>query len=111
MAVRIRLLKADVTTAGSVIVAYEVGAQATPPASAAIVSNVRLGNTQGSAVTANVFYRPSGGSQIRIAEKDKSIASGGIHIVKPELTMSLGDKIEISTSAAIDYVVCGVERV
>jgi hypothetical protein len=32
-------------------------------------------------------------------------------IIKPELTMAMGDSVEVSTSAAIDYVVCGVERV
>jgi hypothetical protein len=110
MAYLIRLLGAGATTGGSSIVAYSVSAASTPPASAAILSNVRLGNTQGSAVTANIFYRPSGGSQIRIAEKDKSIATGSIFTVKPELTMALGDTIEVSTSAAIDYVVCGIER-
>jgi hypothetical protein len=111
MAFLIRLLGAGATTGGSSIVAYSVSAASTPPASAAIVSSVRLGNTQGGAVTANVFYRPSAGSQIRIAEKDKSIPSGAILLVKPELTMAVGDRIEVSTSAAIDYVVCGVESV
>jgi len=31
--------------------------------------------------------------------------------VKPELTMAVGDTIDVTTSAAIDYVVCGVEKV
>ena len=75
------------------------------------MSNVRLVNTGGSAVTANVYYRPSGGSAVRTSDKDKSIAAGPILTVRPEITMAVGDSTDVSTSAAIDYVVCAVEKV
>jgi hypothetical protein len=111
MAFIIRLLGAGVTNAGTLTVPYSVTSGASPPLLGAIVSNVRLVNTTLNPVTANVFCHPSGGSQVRISDKDKSLAAGDILTVKPELTMGVGDTIEATTSAAIDYLVCGAERV
>ncbi len=82
---------------------------ATSPTSA-IVSNVRLVNGGGSAVTANVYFHAGGGQQYRISQKDYSLPAGEILTVKPELTLAAGDYIESSTSAAVDAVVCGAER-
>jgi hypothetical protein len=103
----IRLLGAGPTANGGTISAYSVSS----PALAAIVSNVRLVNTTGGTVFANVTYNVSGGGAARISDNNKSIAAGDILTIKPELTMSVGDVIYVSTSAAIDYVVCGVEKV
>jgi hypothetical protein len=112
MAFIIRLLGAGVTNAGTLTVPYSVSSGASPSLLGAIVSNVRLVNTTLNPVTANVFYRVSGSpNQVRISDKDKSVAAGDLLLVKPELTMGVGDTIEATTSAAIDYVVCGVEKV
>ena len=102
----IRLLKADITNAGSVTNLYTVSA----PALATIVSNVRFVNTSGGSATVNLFFKPSGGSQIRILDKDKSVTNGDILVVKPELTIAVGDAIEVTTSATMEYVVSGVEK-
>src|SRR5947207_9036395 len=103
----IKLLGAGVTNAGSVTGLYTTSATALE----AIVSNVRLVNTGGSSVTVNLFFKPSGGSQIRIWDKDKSVLAGDILVAKPELTMAPSDAIEVTTSAAMDFVVCGMEKV
>lgn len=102
-----RLLGAGPTNAGTLTVPYSVSS----PALGAIVNNLRFVNTGGSPVTVNLFFKPSGGSQIRIFDKDKSVAAGKLLIVKPEITMGQGDAIEVTTSAAIDFVVAGVERI
>jgi hypothetical protein len=81
---------------------------ATSPKSA-IVSNVRLVNAGGSAVTVNVYFHGAAG-QFRINQKDYSLPAGEILTVKPQLTLGAGDYVESSTSAAVDCVVCGVER-
>ncbi len=107
MAFIIKLLGAGATANNGTWSAYSVSS----PALGAIVSNVRLVNTLGSAVTTNVSYIASGGATARIADKDKLIAVGDMLTIKPELTLSVGDWICVSTSAAIDYVVCGVEKV
>ena len=85
---------------------------ASPTALGAIVNNVRLVNTAGSSTTVNLYFTPSGGSQIRILDKDKSIAAGDILVVKPELTMAPSDKIELITiaGAALEHVTSGVEK-
>jgi hypothetical protein len=76
--------------------------------SPAIVSNVRLANG-GSAATVNVYCRH--GALVQISERNKSIAAGDILTIKPELTLAATDTIEASTSAAVDFVVSGVEKV
>ena len=106
MAYVIRLLKADITNAGSVTNLYTASA----PALATNVSNIRFAYTSGASRTVNLFFKPSVGSQIRILDKDKSVANGDILLVKPELTLAAGDAIEVTTSAALEYVVCGVEK-
>ncbi|HVR37014.1 MAG TPA: hypothetical protein VMS21_14305 [Methylomirabilota bacterium] len=79
----------------------------------AIVNNVRVVNTGGSATTVNLYYKPNGGSQVRILDRDKSIPASEIVVVKPELTMGASDKIELVTvsGAAVEYVVSGMEKV
>jgi hypothetical protein len=108
MPITIRLLGANGISGAATTPLYTV------PGSVlgAIVSNVRLANTGGSATTVNLFFTPSGGSQVRILEKDKSIPGLQTVVVKPELTMAPSDKIELTTvaGASLDYVVCGLER-
>jgi len=59
----------------------------------------------------NLFLNPSGAvGQVRILEKDKSVPNGEILVVKPELTLAVGDAIEVTTSVAMEYVVSGVEK-
>ena len=93
---------------GSTKVLYTVDASAL----GAIVSNVRLVNTGGSAAAVNLYYKPNGGSQVRILDRDKSIPASEIVVVKPELTMAASDKIElVTTSTSVEFVVSGMERV
>ena len=108
MALVIKLLKTGVTNAGSLTVPYSVSS----PTLGAIVSNLRFVNTGGSAVTVNLFFRPSGGNQVRILDLNKSVPIGisSTLVVSPELTMATGDAIEVTTSAAMDYVVSGMEK-
>ena len=102
----IKLLGAGPTNAGTVTGLYTVSATAL----GAIVNNVRIVNT-GSAAIVNLFFKPSGGSQIRILDKDKSVAAGDILVMKPELTMAPSDAIEVTTSVAMEFVVSGMEKV
>jgi hypothetical protein len=79
----------------------------------AIVHNLRVVNTQTTgAINVNLYFTPSGGSQVRILDKDRSIAAGALLVVTPELTLGPGDKIELtpSTTSSYHYVVSGVER-
>jgi len=94
--------------AGSANGANQTLYSVTSPKSA-LVSNVRLVNPGASALTANVYFH-GGAGQYRISERNKSIPVGDILVIKPELTLAAGDYIESSTSAAVDYAVCGVER-
>jgi hypothetical protein len=79
----------------------------------AIVSNIRLVNVGGSSITINLFFRPSGQSQIRILDVNKSIAAGDPLVVSPDLTMAAGDAIELTTTGTptLDWAVSGVEVV
>ncbi len=81
--------------------------------SGAIVNNVRLVNTGAASVTVNLFYKPNGLAQVRILDKDKSIAAGDILVVKPELTLAPSDAIDLVTTGtpSLEYVVSGVEKV
>ena len=107
MAFVIKLLGAGPTNAGSLTVPYSVSS----PATAAIVNNLRFVNTSTAAGTINLFFNPSGAvGQVRILEKDKPIAAGDILVVKQELTMVVGDAIEVTTSVAMEYVVCGMQK-
>ena len=78
----------------------------------AIVNNVRLVNLSAS-VNINLYYTPSGGSQVRIWDWNKSLPANDIVVVKPELTMAPGDKIELVTTGtpSLEYVVSGAEKV
>ncbi len=106
MALIIKLLGAGATNAGTLTVPYSVSS----PAAGAIVYNLRFVNTGGSNATVNLFFRPSGGSQVLIADQDLVVSASRTLVVKPELTMGTSDAIEVTTSAAMDYVVSGVER-
>ena len=94
--------------AGSVTGANQTLYSVTSPKSA-LVSNVRLVNPGAGTVTASVYFR-RGGVPYRISERNKVIAVGDILVIKPELTLAAGDAVESSTSAAVDAVVCGLER-
>jgi len=80
-----------------------------PAGGSAIVNNVRLVNPGAGTVTASVYFR-RGGVQYRISERNKIIPVGDILVIKPELTLAAGDAVESSTSAAVDAIVCGLER-
>jgi hypothetical protein len=77
-----------------------------------IVNNLRIVNTAATSTTINLFFTPNGGSQVRILDKDRSILSNDVLVVSPELTMGPSDKIELTSvsGAALDFVVCGVEK-
>lgn len=107
MALIVRLLGAGRTNAGGNSGLYTVSS----PALAAIVDNVRFVDPSGVSVTVNLFFKPNGGSQIRIWDRDKALSANGTLVVKPELTMAPGDAIEVTTSAGIDFVVSGVEKI
>ena len=106
MALVVRLLNANVTNVNTNTVLYSASATGL----GAIVRNVRLVNTGAAAVTVNLFFTPSGGGQIRILDRDLSVPVNEWAIVSSELTMGPSDKIEVTTSAAMDYVVSGVEK-
>jgi hypothetical protein len=89
---------------------------------AAIVKNVRLVNTGGSAVTVNLFLKraaaasPAGGG-FRIAPKDMNLAPGVAFIDDSEVTLEYVSSSSIdfirgaaSTASTIDCVISGVER-
>lgn len=64
-------------------------------------------------MTVNLFVNPSGAAigQIRMLDKDLVAPNSvGVLVVKPEVTLGASDAIEVTTSAAMDYVVSGVER-
>src|SRR5438874_6725579 len=103
----IRILGLGATNAGSLTVPYSVSS----PATGAIINNLRFVNTGASSATVNLFFKPSAGSQIRILDKDKSVAAGDILVMKPELTMAPSDAIEVTTSVAMEFVVSGMEKV
>lgn len=86
--------------------------QVTTPVLGGIVNNLRLVNAGGSAATVNVFYRATtGGTQIRVFDKDYSLAASAVVVIKPEITLATSQLIEVSSSAAVDYVVSGMEQV
>ena len=109
MPIAIRLLGAGLINTATTTALYT----APGTVSGAIVNNIRLVNLAGSAVTINLYYTPSGGSQVRIWDWNKSIPANDITIVKPELTMATGDKIELVTTGTpnIEFVVSGTERI
>ncbi|MBI2927040.1 MAG: hypothetical protein HYY24_15200 [Verrucomicrobia bacterium] len=79
----------------------------------AIVNNIRLVNVSGAAGTINLYFTPSGGSQVRILDRDKQIAANDLLVVNPDLTMAPGDKIEADPTGGsiyVDYVISGVEQ-
>src|SRR5438093_591781 len=107
MSLIVRLLGTGQTTANQNTVLYLVPTTVL----GAIVRNVRLVNTTGSQIMANLFYTPSGGNQVRILDKDHTINANELFVVTPELTMGPSDKIELTTSQTVNYVVSGVEKV
>lgn len=106
MALIIKLLANGRTVAGENKAIYTV----TAPALAAIVDNIRLVNPSEVSATVNLFIRVAGGAPVRLLDRNKAIAANDGYVVKPEITMSLGDSIEIMTAPGIDYVVSGVEK-
>lgn len=106
MALIIKLLANGRTVAGENKALYTV----TAPALAAIVANVRLVNPSEVSATVNLFLRVAGGPPVRLLDRNKAIAANDAYVLKPELTMGLGDSIEANTSPGIDYVVSGVEK-
>lgn len=108
MALIVRLLGAGATNANANTVLYS----ASPTVLGAVVNNIRFVNTGGADVTVNLFVNPSGSvGQLRILDKDLVAPNSvGVLVVKPELTLGPSDAIEVTTSAAMDYVVSGAER-
>jgi hypothetical protein len=110
MAMIIRLLGAGAITTAATTPLYS----APGTVLGAIVDNVRVVNLAGSSVTVNLNYTPSGSSSpVRILDWNKSIAANDLVVVKPELTMAPGDKVELVTTGSpnIEYVVCGTEKI
>ena len=105
----IKILGAGATIANAKTGLYT--ATPAPPGLGAIVQNVRLVNTAAASGTVNLFFKPNGGSQIRILGKHKPVVAGDILVVKPELTIGPSDAIEVTTSQVMDFVVSGVEKV
>lgn len=106
MALIIKLLANGRTVAGESKAIYTVSA----PALAAIVANVRLVNPSETGATVNIFIKIAGLTPVRLLDRNKAIAANDAYVVKPELTMGLGDSIEATTAPGIDYVVSGVEK-
>ena|SRR5436190_19251622 len=89
---------------------------------AAIVKNIRLVNTGGSAVTVNLFLKRAAaasgaGGGFRIAPKDMSLAPGAAFIDDSEVTLEYISSSSIdfirgiaSAATTVDCVISGVER-
>lgn len=104
MALIIKLLNALQTNVGSLTTVYSASADT-------VVKNIRFA-TSGSSGTINLRLNPSGAAAARlILNKDKALAANDILVVTPEITMKSGDTIEVTTSVAMDCVVCGAEKV
>ena len=102
----LKLLKAAQSNNGLATTLYTV-----PAATSAIVSNIRFVNTSAGSATVDLFFKPGGGTGVRILDKAKSVLANKLLLVTPELTLAAGDVIEATTSVVMDYVVCGMERV
>ncbi len=102
MALFIKLLGAMRTNAGSLTNIYSSTAST-------IVANIRFATTANGG-TVNLFYKPNGGSAIRILDLNKSLGASDSVVVKPEITMGPGDTIEVTTGVVMDCVVSGFTR-
>ena len=102
----LKLLKAAQSNNGLATTLYTV-----PAATSAIVSNIRFVNTSAGSATVDLFFKPGGGTGVRILDKAISVVANKLLLVTPELTLAAGDVIEATTNVVMDYVVCGMERV
>lgn len=109
MPITIKLLKADVLTTTVDADFYVVPSTAT---GGAIISNIRIVNTGGTTKKVNMNYRSSGGTVVKIIERDKQVAAGDLVVVAPELTLAANDIIEAwgESGSTFDCVVSGIER-
>ncbi|MBI2928464.1 MAG: hypothetical protein HYY24_22575 [Verrucomicrobia bacterium] len=114
MALGIRLLGAGVISGAATTVLYPNSNYPVPAGVlGAIINNVRIVNTHATNSTqVNLYYTPSGGSQLRILDQNKSINAGDLLVVKPDLTMVPADKIELvsASGASLEWVVSGVDQ-
>lgn len=111
MALVVKLLNSGVTNINAATVLYSASSSGL----GAIINNIRVVNTGTTvAATVNAFVRLGAGPQIRILDMNKSVAfsptPGSALVIKPELTLGPTDTIEVTTSAAMDFVVSGVEK-
>ncbi len=100
-----------VVSLGDGQLAATIGDIYTSPASTqTIVETITLVNTHTSAITANLYLLPSGGTARRICSKDMSLAAGRMWVGPSIVTLSAGDKIQgdASVAAKVDYVLNGV---
>jgi len=84
----------------------------TTPAGKALIKEIRLVPTSGTARTGNLYVNRTGTSR-RIDAKDFSLNPGQVRVWSGNVTMETGDLLEGDASAAteIDYVVSGMEDV
>lgn len=111
MAITVKqLAKGALTTAQDLYV--------TPVNKTAIVKSIRLVNTTAAAVTVNLYLRRgTGGTLYRIAPPSMSLPANAMYVDDTEITLEGGltlnttdDRIRGDASAAVDYVLSGIER-
>jgi hypothetical protein len=83
-----------------------------PQSKRAILRSIRLVNTDTVAITVNLYYKRSGGTERHIIPKNLSLAPGTALIDDSEVTMQAQDAIEgvASVTAKVDFVLSGIER-
>ena len=84
-----------------------------PSATNAEIINVSMVNTHTSALTVNMYVKPSGGTSRRVIPKSLSLAAGAAFNNDYTITLGPGDDLraDASTAAKVDYIVSGFEEV
>jgi hypothetical protein len=111
-----RLLKAASLTAATNNDFYKVGTTANPAATSAIISNIRLFNTDTVARSVDLYTRlVSGGTQVHLLGQVSINAASSFVFNTMELTLAKDSVIDVSTTAPtpsrINCFINGVERV
>lgn len=82
-----------------------------PEGKSVLIKNMRVVNTNASAVTINLYFKQSGLTKRAILPPGVSLPGKYLLVDDEELTMSEGDQIRGDASATlVDYVLSGVER-
>lgn len=100
------LKQVQAQAAGANIPIHTVGSAPT----STIVSSVRFYNSSGVAATAAMIYRSAGGQSPTTFARIICTPSTTT-VFNTELTLAAGNVLEASTSAVMDIVACGVDRV